>query len=221
LPTHRIRQFKLSNNPRFVGRLRDIVGLSLDPPVHAVVLSVDEKSLIQALERTQPGLLLKRGRAGTMTPGYIRHGTTMLFAAMNVRDGAVIGRTIAARNASDFSISSRSRSRWKDDPRHCRQLHDAQDSQCRPVARTASVMDFPFHPHLGVPRSTPSRAYSRSSPNECASAALFASSPNLQEVINRFIEENNQQSKPFVWTADPDKIIAAVRPCHQMSDSIH
>src|SRR5665213_3342871 len=92
LQPHRVRQFKLSNDPRFVEKLRDIVGLYLDPPVHAVVLSVDEKSQIQALDRTQPGLPLKKGRAGTMTHDYKRHGTTTLFAAMNVLDGAVIGR---------------------------------------------------------------------------------------------------------------------------------
>ena len=91
---HRTRQFKLSNDPRFVDKLRDVVGLYVDPPAHAIVLSVDEKSQIQALDRTQPGLPLKKGRAGTMTHDYERHGTTTLFAAMNVLDGSVIGRNM-------------------------------------------------------------------------------------------------------------------------------
>src|SRR5271156_1119965 len=84
LQPHRVRQFKLSKDPEFVDKLRGVVGLYVDPPAHAVVLSVDEKSQIQALDRTQPGLPMKRGRAGTMTHDYKRHGTTTLFAAMNV-----------------------------------------------------------------------------------------------------------------------------------------
>jgi transposase len=94
LQPHRVKQFKLSTDPRFVAKLRDIVGLYVDPPAHAVVLSVDEKSQIQALDRTQPGLPLKPGRAGTMTHDYKRHGTTTLFAALNVLDGTVIGRNM-------------------------------------------------------------------------------------------------------------------------------
>ena len=92
LQPHRCRQFKLSNDPNFVAKLRDVVGLYVDPPAHAIVLSVDEKSQIQALDRTQPGLPLKKGRLGTVTHDYKRHGTTTLFAALNVLDGTVIGR---------------------------------------------------------------------------------------------------------------------------------
>ena len=87
LQPHRLRQFKLSNDPLFATKVRDIVGLYFDPPSHAIVLSVDEKSQIQALDRTQPGLPMKKGRAGTMTHDYKRHGTTTLFAALNVLDG--------------------------------------------------------------------------------------------------------------------------------------
>ena len=94
LQPHRCRQFKLSNDPNFVAKLRDVVGLYVDPPGHAIVLSVDEKSQIQALDRTQPGLPLKKGRLGTMTHDYKRHGTTTLFAALNVLDGTVIGRNM-------------------------------------------------------------------------------------------------------------------------------
>src|ERR1700716_1503520 len=90
LQPHRVRQFKLSNDPKFVDKLRDVVGLYVDPPAHAIVLSVDEKSQIQALDRTQPGLPLKQGRAGTMTHDYKRQGTTTLFAALNTLDGRVM-----------------------------------------------------------------------------------------------------------------------------------
>src|SRR5437763_5229581 len=90
LQPHRVRQFKLSTDPQFTAKLHDIVGLYIDPPAHAIVLSVDEKSQIQALDRTQPGLPLKKGRAGTVTHDYKRNGTTTLFAALNTLDGTVI-----------------------------------------------------------------------------------------------------------------------------------
>ena len=99
---HRIRTFKLSNDPEFAKKLRDIVGLYVDPPAHAVILSVDEKSQIQALDRTQPGLPMKKGRAGTMTHDYKRNGTTTLFAALNVLDGTVIGRNMQRHRHQEF-----------------------------------------------------------------------------------------------------------------------
>src|ERR1035437_8923107 len=102
LQPHRVRQFKLSNDPKFVDKLRDVVGLYVDPPTHAIVLSVDEKSQIQALDRTHPGLPLKKGRAGTMTHDYKRHGTTTLFAALNVLDGTVIGRSMQRHRHQEF-----------------------------------------------------------------------------------------------------------------------
>jgi len=102
LEPHRVRQFKLSNDPKFIDKLRDVVGLYLDPPAHAIVLSVDEKSQIQALDRTQPGLPMKKGRAGTMTHDYKRHGTTTLFAALNVLDGTVIGRNMQRHRHQEF-----------------------------------------------------------------------------------------------------------------------
>ena len=101
LEPHRIQQFKLSNDPSLSSKLRDIVGLYLDPPAHAVVL-IDEKRQIQALDRTQPGLPLKKGRAGTMTHDYKRNGTTTLFAAMNVLDATVIGRNMQRRRHQEF-----------------------------------------------------------------------------------------------------------------------
>jgi DDE superfamily endonuclease/Homeodomain-like domain len=102
LTPHRIRTFKLSNDPKFAEKLRDVVGLYVDPPEHAVVLSVDEKSQIQALDRTQPGLPMKPGRAGTMTHDYKRNGTTTLFAALNVLDGTIIGRNMKRHRHQEF-----------------------------------------------------------------------------------------------------------------------
>jgi len=102
LQPHRMRQFKLSNDPHFAAKLRDVVGLYVDPPAHAIVLSVDEKSQIQALDRTQPGLPLKPGRCGTMTHDYKRHGTTTLFAALDVLEGKIIGRCMQRHRHQEF-----------------------------------------------------------------------------------------------------------------------
>jgi transposase len=102
LQPHRVRSFKRSRDPQFADKLVDIVGLYVDPPAHAVVLSIDEKSQIQALDRTQPGLPLKPGRCGTMTHDYKRHGTTTLFAALNVLDGTVIGRCMQRHRHDEF-----------------------------------------------------------------------------------------------------------------------
>jgi hypothetical protein len=102
LSPHRWRAFKLSNDPKFVDKLTDVVGLYVNPPAHAVVLSVDEKSQIQALDRTQPGLPMKNGRAGTMTHDYKRNGTTTLFAALNVLDGTVTGKNMQRHRHQEF-----------------------------------------------------------------------------------------------------------------------
>ena len=102
LQPHKVKQFKLSNDPKFVEKLRDVVGLYVDPPAHAIVLSFDEKCQIQALDRTQPGLPMKKGRAGTMTHDYKRNGTTTLFAALNVLEGKVIGRCMQRHRHEEF-----------------------------------------------------------------------------------------------------------------------
>jgi transposase len=102
LRPHKVEQFKLSTDPRFIDKLRDVVGLYVNPPAHAIVLSVDEKSQIQSLDRTQPGLPMKKGRAGTMTHDYKRNGTTTLFAALDVLEGKVIGRCMQRHRHQEF-----------------------------------------------------------------------------------------------------------------------
>jgi len=102
LQPHRVRSFKLSNDPKFAEKLKEVVGLYIDPPAHAVVLSLDEKSQIQALDRTQPGLPIKKGRCATMTHDYKRHGTTTLFAALDILEGKVIGRCMQRHRHQEF-----------------------------------------------------------------------------------------------------------------------
>jgi hypothetical protein len=154
LQPHRVRRFKLSQDPAFATKLRDVVGLYLDPPAHSLVLSVDEKSQIQALDRTELGLPMKKGRAGTMTHDYIRHGTTTLFAALNVLDATVIGQCMARHHhltprSLSVSLPHRGRGACRQaDPCDPRQLCRPQASQSARLARLASALDVSFHAHF-------------------------------------------------------------------------
>ena len=224
LEPHRIRQFKLSNDPNFVAKLRDVVGLYVDPPAHAIVLSVDEKSQIQALDRTQPGLPLKKGRAGTMTHDYKRHGTTTLFAALNVLDGTVIGRNMQRHRHQEFI-----------------RFLNAVEAEV-PAGKVVHVIldNYAAHKHPVVRRwlDRHPRWTFHFTPTSCSwlnavegffakltkrrlKRGVFRSITDLQAAINRFLVEHNFDSQPFRWTADPEKIIAAVRRGHQVLDSIH
>ena len=224
LQPHRMRQFKLSNDPRFADKVRDIVGLYVDPPAHAVVLSIDEKSQIQALDRTQPGLPLKRGRCGTMTHDYIRNGTTTLFAALDVAAGKVIGRCMQRHRHQEF----------------IRFLNavEAEVPAGKPVH--AIVDNYAVHKHPKViqwlarhPRwtfhFTPTSAswlnavegFFAKLTKRRLKRGVFHSLVSLQAAINRFVAEANAEPRPFHWTKHPDAIIAAVRRGHQALDSLH
>jgi transposase len=224
LQPHRVRQFKLSTDPQFVDKLKDVVGLYVDPPTHAIVLSVDEKSQIQALDRTQPGLPLKKGRAGTLTHDYKRHGTTTLFAALNVLDGTVIGKNMQRHRHQEF----------------IRFLNTVEARL--PVGKVVHCIldNYAAHKHPKVRRwlDRHTRFTFHFVPTSCSwlnavegffaklakrrlKRGIFRSVVDLQTAINRFIAETNQMPKPFVWTADPGQIIAAVRRGHHVLDSIH
>ena len=206
LQPHRVKQFKLSTDPQFVDKLRDIVGLYVDPPAHAVVLSVDEKSQIQALDRTQPGLPMKKGRAGTMTHDYKRHGTTTLFAALNVLDGTVIGRNMQRHRHQEF----------------IRFLNAIEAQVPARKAIHAIVDNYATHKHPKVrqwlarhPRwtfhFTPTSAswlnavegFFAKLTKRRLKRGVFLSVVDLQAAINRFVVEHNAEPKPFTWTADP------------------
>ena len=224
LQPHRVRQFKLSKDPEFVDKLRDVVGLYVDPPAHAVVLSVDEKSQIQALDRTQPGLPMKRGRAGTMTHDYKRHGTTTLFAAMNVLDGTVIGHNMQRHRHQEFIRFLKAVEREVPAGKTVHAILDNYAAHKHPAVRQwlARHPRWTFH-------FTPTSAswlnavegFFATLTKRRLKRGVFRSVVDLQAAINRFLEDHNAQSKPFEWVADPDKIIAAVRRGHQMLDSIH
>ena len=224
LAPHRWRAFKLSKDPAFVEKLHDIVGLYVSPPAHAVVLSVDEKSQIQALDRTQPGLPLKKGRGGTLTHDYKRHGTTTLFAALNVLDGSVIGQNMQRHRHQEFI-----------------RFLNAIEAQVPAGKVIHAILDnYAAHKHEKVrawlarhPRWT-----FHFTPTSCSwlnavegffakltrrrlKYGVFCSVTELQAAINRFVAEHNQGPKPFVWKKDPDAIIAAVNRGFQTLESIH
>jgi transposase len=224
LAPHRFRHFKLSNDPDFAAKLRDVVGLYVDPPAHAIVLSVDEKSQIQALDRTQPGLPLKKGRCGTLTHDYKRHGTTTLFAALNVLDGSVIGRNMQRHRHQEFIRFLNTVEREVPAGKVIHAILDNYAAHKHPKVRAwlARHPRWTFH---FVPTScswaNAVEGFFARLAKRRLKRGVFRSVVDLQAAINRFIKEHNESPKPFVWTANPDKIIAAVRRGHQVLDSIH
>jgi transposase len=224
LAPHRVRTFKLSTDPKFVEKFTDVVGLYVDPPAHAVVLSVDEKSQIQALDRTQPGLPMKPGRSGTMTHDYKRHGTTTLFAALNILDGTVIGRNMQRHRHQEF----------------IRFLNTIEAQVPGGKVIHAVVDNYATHKHPKVrqwlarhPRwtfhFTPTSAswlnavegFSAKLTRQRLQRGVFRSVVDLQLAINRFVEDTNADPKPFVWTADPRRVLASVKRGKQTLESVH
>jgi transposase len=224
LQPHRVKRFKLSKDPEFAAKLQDIVGLYVDPPSHAVVLSVDEKSQIQALDRTQPGLPMKKGKAGTMTFDYKRNGTTTLFAAVDVLDGRVIGRCMQRHRHQEF----------------IRFLNAIEGTV--PAGKVIHVIldNYATHKHPKVLRwlGLHPRFVFHFTPTSCSwlnavetffsrltrrrlRRGVFRSIIDLQAAINRFIEDHNAEPKPFVWTAEPDTVLGKVTRGIQALASLH
>ncbi len=224
LRPHKVEQFKLSTDPKFVDKLRDVVGLYVDPPAHAIVLSVDEKSQIQALDRTQPGLPMKKGRAGTMTHDYKRHGTTTLFAALNVLDGTVIGRNMQRHRHQEFIRFLNTIEAQVPAGKAVHVILDNYAAHKHPKVRAWLDRHERFTFHF-TPTScswlNAVEGYFAKLSKQRLKRGVFRSVVDLQAAINRFVAETNAEPKPFVWTADPNKIIAAVKRGHQMLDSIY
>jgi transposase len=224
LRPHLVRRFKLSNDPQFTAKLREIVGLYVNPPDHAIVLSVDEKSQIQALDRTQPGLPMKKGRAGTITHDYKRHGVTTLFAALDVLEGKVIGQCMKRHRHQEFI-----------------RFLNVIDAKVPKMKAVHIIVDnYATHKHPKVlewienhPRFvfhfTPTstswlnavESFFAKLTKKRLKRGVFRSLQELKDAIHRFLDHTNAKPKPFTWTKDPNKIIAAVKRGHQMLDSIH
>ena len=224
LQPHRYRQFKLSNDPNFVGKLRDVVGLYVDPPAHAIVLSVDEKSQIQALDRTQPGLPMKKGRLGTMTHDYKRNGTTTLFAALNVLDGTVIGRNMLRHRHQEFIRFLNVINAQVPADKAVHIILDNYATHKHPKVRAWLDHHKRFVFHFTPTSSSWLNAvegFFAKLAKRRLNRGVFHSLVDLQAAINRFVAETNQNPRSFSWTADPDKIIASVKRGHQALESFH
>ena len=224
LQPHRLRTFKRSRDPSFAAKLTDIVGLYVDPPAHAVVLSIDEKSQIQALDRTQPGLPIKPGRCQTMTHDYKRHGTTTLFAALSVLDGTVIGRCMQRHRHIEFIRFLNTVERQVSAGKLIHVVLDNYATHKHPKVRAwlARHPRFIFHftPKSCSWLNAVETLFSRLTRRRLK-RGVFRSIVDLQAAINRFLAETNADPKPFVWTAHPDRVIAAVRRGIQALESVH
>ena len=209
LQPHRIRTFKRSDDPDFAAKVEDVVGLYMDPPKHAVVVSIDEKSQIQALDRTQPGLPLKPGKCGTMTHDYKRNGTTTLFAALNVLDGTVIGRCMKRHRHQEFIrfLAAVERAVPAGKVIHAIADNYATHKQPDVLKWLADHPRWTFH-------FTPTSASWLNAVEGFFSAitrrrirrGAFASVADLQDAITRYIAAHNKASKPFVWTTSAKAI---------------
>jgi transposase len=224
LRPHRVRTFKLSKDPQFAAKLRAIVGLYLDPPAHAVVLSVDEKPQIQALDRTQPGLPVKKGRCATMTHDYERHGTTTLFAALNVLDGTVLGRCMQRHRHQEFLrfLNAVEAAVPAGKLIHCILDNYGTHKHPKVLAWLERHPRWTFH-------FTPTSAswlnavegFFAKLTKRRLRRGVFGSLVELQAAIKRFLAETNRDPKPFVWTAKPEHILEKVRRGNQALDAVH
>ena len=224
LRPHRVSTFKVSRDPHFVEKLTDVVGLYLNPPDKALVLCVDEKSQIQALDRTQPGLPLKPGRCGTMTHDYIRHGTTTLFAALSTLDGAVIGDCMPQHRHQEFT-------------RFLKRI----DQQTPSALDLHLIVDnYATHKHPEVQRwlRRHPRLHLHFTPTSCSWLNLverwfgnltqqrlrrgsFRNVKELIRVIQDYITGHNQNPRVFVWSAPVERILAKVAKCKEALDALH
>jgi transposase len=230
LKPHRIKSFKVSNDKQFVEKLDDIVGLYLSPPEHAIVLSCDEKSQIQALDRTQPSLPLKKGRAATMTHDYVRHGTTTLFAALNTLDGTVIG-TCMNRHRHQEWIRFLKLIDGRTPPQM--QLHLIVDNYAthKHAKVKAWLKRHPrFHMHF-TPTSSSwlnmVERFFRDLTTKRLRRGAFRSVDQLMAVIESYIAAQNESPKPFIWTAKASDILQKVAHAREsllssrLADAVH
>ena len=210
---HLSRTFKLSRDAKFLEKLTDVVGLYLNPPQKAVVLCLDEKSQIQALDRTQPGLPLKKGRCGTMTHDYKRNGTTTLFAALSLLDGKVIGECHARHRHQEWLKFLRRLDREFPQELELHLVMDNYGTHKEPHVQAWLKKHRRFVCHF-IPTSSSwlnlvERWFAELS-EKAIRCGSFVSVPDLQEAIGKFLEVWNQKPKPFIWTAKVEDIIKKI-----------
>ena len=220
---HRTETFKLSRDPRFLEKLTDVVGLYLNPPDKAIVLCIDEKSQIQALDRTQPGLPLKKGRCGTMTHDYKRNGTTTLFAALDVIEGKVIGDCYKRHRHQEFLKFLRRIDREFPGKTSLHVVMDNYGTHGTPEVKAWLKRHPRFVVHY-VPTSCSwlnliERWFAELT-NKRIRRDSFLSVEDLIAAIEEFLAVWNENPKPFVWTATVDSILAKLARCRQTLEQI-
>jgi DDE superfamily endonuclease/Homeodomain-like domain len=213
LKPHVVRGFKVSRDPKFVEKLEDIVGLYMSPPEHALVLCCDEKSQVQALDRTQPGLPLKKGRAQTMTHDYKRHGTTTLFAALNVLDGQIIGQCQQRHTHAEWLKFLRKIDRQTPKGKTLHLIADNYATHKHPAVQEWLAKHPRFNMHF-----TPTSAswlnmverFFRDLTTERLRRGVFTSVPELVTAIDEYVAHHNVDPKPFIWTKSARDILQKV-----------
>jgi transposase len=223
LKPHRVKTFKVSNDPRFVEKLTDVVGLYLDPPDHALVLSCDEKSQIQALDRTQKGLPLKKGRCGTMTHDYKRNGTTTLFAALSTLDGRVISRCQPRHRHQEWLKFLRQIDAETPPQLDLHLIVDNYATHKHPRVQAWLKRHSRFHMHF-TPTSSSwlnlVERWFREITDKRIRRGTFTSVAKLEEAIESYIQTHNQNSRAFIWTAGVENILAKVRRAREVLNNV-
>jgi len=224
LKPHLVKTFKLSRDPNFAAKVQDVVGLYLDPPERALVLSLDEKSQIQALDRTQPGLPMKKGRAGTWTHDYKRHGVTTLFAALDVATGKVIGQCMPRHRHQEWLKFLRAIDRATPKGLDLHLIADNYATHKHPTVKVWLAKHPRFHMHF-TPTSASwlnqvERFFGRIT-DERIRRGAFTSVADLESAITDYLDQHNAQPKPFAWTKSAGEILEKVARAKQASESQH
>lgn len=224
LQPHRVQNFKFSKDPHFVQKLRDIVGLYMNPPTNAIVLSVDEKSSVQALERTAPILPLREGIPARQTHDYRRNGTTTLFAALNTLNGKVLERCLSRHRHTEFleflDYIDRNVPRKLD-------IHIIMDNYAthkHPAVKTWFAKHPRYYAHFTPTSSSWLNAVERFFAEITAKRirrGTFRSVPTLVKAISAYVADHNAGAKPFVWTKSARTIMSKIRKCHAIYESGH
>lgn len=219
---HRVKTFKLSSDPRFLEKLIDVVGLYMNPPEHALVLCVDEQSQIQALDRTQPSLPLKRGRCGTMTHDYKRHGTTTLFAALDMAAGKLIGKCFQRHRHQEWLKFLKLIDQQTPPELDLHLIADNYATHKHAKVRAWLARRPRFHMHF-IPTSSSwlnmIERWFRKIITKRIRRGTFRSVRVLEQAISDFIDAHNADPKPFLWTAPVEKILPKIVRAHHALDS--
>jgi transposase len=223
LKPHRVKTFKLSRDPQFLEKLVDVVGLYLNPPEHALVLCCDEKSQIQALDRTQPGLPLKKGRCGTMTHDYVRHGTTTLFSALELLEGRVIGLCQKRHRHQEWLKFLRRIDAETPTELDLHLILDNYATHKHPQVRAWLARHPRFHLHF-IPTSSSwlnlVERFFREIITKRIRRGVFCSVAALEQAIHEYLAAHNAHPKPFVWTAELKDLLPKIIRAHETLDTL-